>query len=91
MAQYGKRQRRPPPHPIDPARGWVLMQGRVSVESRDKANRAAAALGISTSAFLAELIERLEVDENGHPGWTSKYASPTDDDANQLPGLGLSA
>lgn len=83
MARYGAPQKRPPaPAKISDGRKSIVTT-RLTPENRDKAQRAAEALGISLSAFLNELVDRLEVDENGHPGWESRYAQ-ADDDQEQL-------
>jgi hypothetical protein len=78
MARFGSPQRRPiKPLPEDEERK-IIITARVEPALKAKALAAAHELGISLSALLAELIERLEVDETGHPGWESKYA-PADD------------
>lgn len=52
-----------------------MIQSRVTHEQHAKVNRAAEALGISTSALLAELVDRMRVDANGRPAWEkSRYA-----------------
>jgi hypothetical protein len=61
---------------------------------RDKANRAAGALDISLSLYLAELIARDPLDEHGRPAWKPTLAhddSPTVTCAGHLPGLELTA
>ena len=90
---YGKRQRRR----LTEARtgsGRVVIQGRVDPTLRDKANRAAGALDISLSLYLAELIARDQLDEHGRPNWkptlTGENAATTAH-ANPLPGLDLTA
>src|SRR5512144_1954776 len=90
---YGKRQRRP----LTEARtgsGRVVIQGRVDPALRDKANRAAQALDISLSLYLAELIARDKLDEHGEPTWRPTLTSEDLADpphASQLPGLDLIA
>lgn len=49
---------------------------RLTPDVRDKLDRVSERLGISVSATVSELIERLEVDENFDPGWRSRYARP---------------
>ena len=49
--------------------GYVPLQGRVPVEARVKANRAAAAAGISLSRYLEMLVMRDAVDADGCPDW----------------------
>lgn len=79
-APYGHRFRAPAPGeghtPMSATRR--MLQARVTYDQHAKAHRAAEALGISVSAFLAELVDRLEVDERGGPPWESRYASPAD-------------
>ncbi|OIQ85546.1 hypothetical protein GALL_326050 [mine drainage metagenome] len=81
---YGQRRiRNAPPAPAAPlsARRRTL-QTRVTYAQHAKAHVAAEALGISVSAFLAELIDRMEVDELGRPAWTSRYARQADAETN---------
>ena len=52
------------------------MSTRLTAGQHDKLARTAQALGVSISALLAELVERLEVDEHFDPGWRSRYARP---------------
>ena len=80
MPTYGQRATKLPKDEKATKVTRVLLQARVTPEQRVKANDAAKALGISLSAFVAELVDRLEVDEHGHPGWESKYAAPTRSD-----------
>lgn len=54
----------------------ITMSTRLTAEQHDKLARTAQNLGISISALLAELVERLEVDEHFDPGWRSRYARP---------------
>lgn len=54
-----------------------MIQSRVTHEQHAKVNRAAEAIGISTSALLAELVDRMRVDANGRPTWKSRYAQPS--------------
>lgn len=65
--KYGKRQRRRLAEL--PASGRVPIQARIDPDLRIKANRAAEALDISLSLYVAELIARDEVDEHGRPRW----------------------
>lgn len=86
-APYGRRQggNRPAPTAAMSATRRML-QSRVTYDQHDKAHKMAEALGISVSALLAELIDRAEVDEQGRPAWTSRYApqQETLDDATRL-------
>lgn len=86
MARYGYPQRRtaapPPPPPTGTKK--VTLTARITPEARDKAHLVADALGISLSALVLELLERIEVDAQGHPGWESKYAPPDDEHQEQL-------
>lgn len=90
---YGKRQRRR----LTEARtgsGRVVIQGRVDPALRDKANRAAGALNISLSLYIAELIARDPLNEHGQPAWKPTLAhddSPMVTRADHLPGLDLTA
>jgi hypothetical protein len=68
MGIYGVRQKRPPSKTTD-LHERVLVQARVTPELRAKAHKAAAALNVSMAVYLAELIKRDEVDENGRPSW----------------------
>lgn len=82
MARYGSRhqaqRRRPEP-------GTKLnVTTRMTAESYEKAADVAEALGVSISALLNELVERLEVDDRGNPGWTSRYAAPNDEAQERL-------
>ena len=54
----------------------ITMSTRLTAGQHDKLARTAQALGVSISALLAELVERLEVDEHFDPGWRSRYARP---------------
>jgi hypothetical protein len=84
VAIYGKRKRNEMPGasraPMSPTRR--MLQSRVTHEQHAKANRAAEELGISTSALLAELVDRMRVDANGCPTWKSRYAPPADAETN---------
>jgi hypothetical protein len=90
---YGKRQRRR----LTEARtgsGRVVIQGRVDPALRDKANRAAGALDISLSLYLAELIARDQLDEHDRPTWRPALGGEdptTTAHAGPLPCLDLSA
>lgn len=90
--KYGKRQRRQLAEV--PPNGRVPIQARIDPALRVKANRAAEALDISLSLYVAELIARDEVDEHGRPSWRPTLLSgeaPPHNKADPLPGLGLSA
>jgi len=78
---FGKRQRGKDLTSLDPYSATRrTLQARVTYEQFDKAHRAAEALGVSISGLVAELVDRLELDEHGNPGWTSRYASPAEPD-----------
>jgi hypothetical protein len=47
----------------------ALLQGRVRPATRQKANAAADAAGITLAAYLEALVNRDEVDSNGCPLW----------------------
>lgn len=49
--------------------GYVPLQGRVPVEARVKAKRAADAAGISLGRYLEMLVMRDQVDTSGCPIW----------------------
>lgn len=76
---YGQRKKgnAPPPPAAPLSAKRRTLQSRVTYDQHAKAHAAAEALGISVSALLAELIDRMDVDEHGHPGWTSRYAQPS--------------
>lgn len=76
---FGARPRAPRPVPSGEIRRPVT--ARLAPDVQDKLNRVAEALGISVSATLCELVERLEVDEHYRPAWRSKYARPAAVDA----------
>lgn len=85
---FGRRQRGKDRRSLDPYSATRrTLQARVTFEQFDKAHQAAEALGVSLSGLVAELIDRLELDEQGHPGWDSRYAKPAIDDEP----MGLSA
>lgn len=72
-SNYGRRYNPPAPAaPLSATRR--MLQTRVTHEQHAKAHAMAQELGISVSALLAELIDRAEVDEQGRPTWTSRYA-----------------
>ena len=90
--KYGKRQRRRLAEV--PASGRVPIQARLDPALRLKANRAAEALNISLSLYVAELIARDQVDEHGRPGWRPTLLAHEElslDTADPLPRLHLSA
>ncbi len=76
---YGRRVSSPPPGstraPYKADRR--MLQARVTLEQHAKAHAAAEALGISVSALLAELVDRMKVDAQGQPAWESRYAHPS--------------
>lgn len=53
-------------------RRTAQIKGTVRPSSRDKANAAADALGISLSAYLDALIDQDQVDPSGRPLWGSE-------------------
>lgn len=89
MARYGIRHQSEAPaakgsEDLDATTKKIILTARVTPGVRAKAHDMAAALGISVSALLSELVERAELDESGHPGWESKYAQPADEGQEQL-------
>lgn len=60
----------------------VLLQGRVEPAAREKAHRAAAALGISVTAYLEQLLLHDELDDRGRPLW---WTEPLPPDQGELP------
>jgi hypothetical protein len=74
------------PRPSKPGGRRVRLALHVTRPEREKAHRAAAALGISMSAYVASLINGDELDETGRPTW----AGPEPGGA-ELPGLEKSA
>ncbi len=78
---FGRRQRGADRTSLEPYSATRrTLQARVTYEQFDKAHRAAEALGVSIAGLVAELVDRLELDEHGHPGWTSRYAPAPDPD-----------
>jgi hypothetical protein len=67
----------------DPDQPWVLIQGRVRPDVRNKARAAADAAGVSFASYLERLIERDEVDETGCPVWLEPKSAR--DDQQELP------
>lgn len=61
--------------------GYVPLQGRVPVEARVKAKRAADAAGISLGRYLEMLVMRDQVDTSGCPNWLQ----PKQRDQPELP------
>lgn len=82
MVTYGRRKtKNPAPSDTPTVGGRVLLQVRVPPELRDKARRAAESLDISLTLYVAELLTRDAVDENGRPAWTPMlmpWAEPTE-------------
>jgi hypothetical protein len=78
MARYGAphKGKTPAPAPLDGRKTGFTV--RLDPSTRTKAVAVSDALGISLSALVAELIDRLEVNENNRPGWESRYAPPDD-------------
>lgn len=74
MIDSGRRARRPDDAPT------VLLQGRVSPETRDEVKAAAAASGVTVAYYLEALIAKL-VDENGAMPLVER---PKRDRVNQL-------
>ncbi|MEV8241984.1 hypothetical protein AB0O90_17195 [Microbacterium testaceum] len=74
MTDTGRRARRPDDAPT------VLLQGRVSPETRDEVKAAAAASGVTVAYYLEALIAKL-IDENGSMPLVDR---PKRDRANQL-------
>lgn len=79
MARYGAphRGKAAAPAPLEDGRK-VALTARLDPTTRAKAVAVSDALGISLSALVAELIDRLEVDNSNRPGWESRYAPPDD-------------
>lgn len=74
MTDTGRRARRPDDAPT------VLLQGRVSPETRDEVKAAAAASGVTVAYYLEALIAKL-VNENGTMPLVDR---PKRDRVNQL-------
>ncbi|NYI81207.1 hypothetical protein [Nocardioides panzhihuensis] len=53
-------------------RRTAQIKGTIRTSTREKANAAADALGISVSAYLDALIDQDQVDATGKPLWGSK-------------------
>ena len=64
-----------------------MLQARVAVETRERAQAAAAAIGIPVSEYVQQLVLRDQVDEHGRPMW----AEVVDSQQAPMPGLELSA
>ncbi len=60
-----------------PGRKSIYTGVRLRTEDHAKAHQAAAALGLSLSGYVAELVRRDEVDDEGRPTWA--------DPGSQLP------
>ena len=50
----------------------VILQARVAPDTRDRAHRAAAALGVSMAAYIEQLLLRDELDDTGRPVWAEE-------------------
>ncbi|MGZ4619585.1 MAG: hypothetical protein ACXV3F_12905 [Frankiaceae bacterium] len=51
----------------------VAVQARVPVDLREKAQRAAAALGVAMGAYLEQLMLRDQLDDGGRPTWARDF------------------
>lgn len=60
----------------------VLLQARVDPKLREKAHRAAGALGISMASYMEHLLAHEELDANGRPVW---WTDPAPADQEELP------
>lgn len=60
----------------------VELKVRVLEAHREKAYGISAALGISTAAYIDELLAREELDEHGRPVW---WTDPVPADQQSLP------
>jgi hypothetical protein len=81
-APRGTRQQGGGPRAADDDRRSLYTGTRLTREEHSKAHRAAAALGVSLSGYLAELVRRDQVDDTGRPVWAYPAETP-----NMLPGL----
>ena len=80
MANFGQRKKGPAARAsAASAQKLHPIQTRLTTAQHQKAHAAAETLGISVSALLAELVDRMELDDHGHPGWTSRYAATVED------------
>ena len=66
MSAIKGRPRRPLQEP------GVVVQARVSPETRAKAHKTAAALNVSLTAYVERLIAHDQLDESGRPVWWPK-------------------
>ena len=74
-AVKGRKQRRGVSHAVQ-------LNARVLPDRREKALRAAEALGISVNAYIDALLDREQLDERGRPLW---WDSPVPTDQEELP------
>lgn len=79
-APRGTRQSGGGPRATDDDRAALYTGTRLTRAEHAKAHQAAAALEMSLSGYLAELVRRDEVDDTGRPLW-----APTEPVPDQLP------
>jgi hypothetical protein len=72
--KYDTEYRRP--QPDGPRYPKVRFIALVQPEQHEKAHRAARAMGISGSLFMALMIDRMEVDADGRPVWAEEAGYP---------------
>jgi hypothetical protein len=51
----------------------VAVQARVPLHLREKAQRAAAALGVAMGAYLEQLLLRDQLDDSDKPAWAEDF------------------
>jgi len=73
--KYDGEYRRP--HPGGFRTEKVRYIALVQPVQHEKAHRAARAMGISGSLFMALMIDRMEVDADGRPVWADEAGYPT--------------
>lgn len=77
---YGSRDTREreyePPMPVAKSKGLVRLSPLVPPEVHATAFKNAQAMGVSMGKYVAALIARDQVDENGVPLWASEIQEP---------------
>lgn len=79
-APRGTRQSGGGPRATDDNRAALYTGTRLTRAEHAKAHKAAAALDLSLSGYLAELVRRDEIDDTGRPLW-----APAEPVPDQLP------
>ncbi|MFL0028517.1 hypothetical protein ACJBCE_36955 [Streptomyces sp. NBUL23] len=86
---YGSRDMRErtyqSPTPVKASRGLVRLSPLVPPEIHATAFSNAQAMGVSMGKYVAELIRRDQVDENGVPLWAPELRNAEDGPQESLP------